>query len=65
MRHFDSMMKCCKKDLSLMMFFFFFNLITVLLPRIVNKIHVTLDNLRAQFHGEMLLSRSIPADKLF
>jgi hypothetical protein len=26
---------------------------------------VTLDNLRAQFHGEMLLSRSIPADKLF
>jgi hypothetical protein len=42
---------------------FFFNLITVLLPRIVNKIHVTLDNLRAQFHGEMLLSRSIPADK--
>jgi hypothetical protein len=45
--------------------FFFFNLITVLLPRIVNKIHVTLDNLRAQFHGEMLLSRSIPADKLF
>jgi hypothetical protein len=46
-------------------FFFFFNLITVLLPRIVNKIHVTLDNLRAQFHGEMLLSRSIPADKLF
>ena len=36
MRHFDSMMKCFKEDLSLMMFF---NLITILLPLIVDKGH--------------------------